>query len=557
MKARGKLVSLLMALVCLLPIGVGLLGFGDSATAADPGEVTVTLHKKKMDEFPLSGFQNTGKVMQEFNNYKPLEGVEFTPYDITEDFYKELAKEGLTGSESEAEYNAAVKRVMQIFTDPEKAPGKTPAASAKRTDAQGEVVFPDLPDRDTDGTYKVYLFVETDDGEHEQYSQPVVLALPILDKDNNDAPIKDIHLYPKNKFDNKPVKQLIDDDGTVLDSEDRYSYDLGKEIKYKATFVIPSHIGETVKNSDGTDLKTRYSKLIFKDAVDKDGVAFNGISDIKVGNTSLKNDLLNKQIYVENQFTNVPGVDYQATGKKAGFEMKFKLNAATSPGTDYNESKMVADFLSNYAGETLEIYYSVKLTEDTKVDEDIKNQFTVTLNNGVDGDETLEPDDEVPPVTHGGKKFVKHESTDPSQTLKGAEFVVTKEDKVTKKTVYLTGNTNAYTWTEVTDDKYQNAIKLTSLDNGVFEIKGLEYGNYNLVETKAPNGFKLAENPIPFEVSKNSYSVEDILRQGVPNTSRDGFLPSTGGAGIIAFLVIGLSLMGIAIVRYRKTQHAA
>ena len=43
----------------------------------------------------------------------------------------------------------------------------------------------------------------------------------------------------------------------------------------------------------------------------------------------------------------------------------------------------------------------------------------------------------------------------------------------------------------------------------------------------------------------------------VSNVSRGSFLPSTGGAGIIVFLVIGLSLMGIAVVRYRKTQHTA
>ncbi|MFR4751311.1 MAG: hypothetical protein ACLT90_04680 [Enterococcus raffinosus] len=47
MKARGKLVSLLMALVCLLPLGAGLLGFGDSASAATPQDVKVTLHKEK------------------------------------------------------------------------------------------------------------------------------------------------------------------------------------------------------------------------------------------------------------------------------------------------------------------------------------------------------------------------------------------------------------------------------------------------------------------------------------------------------------------------------
>lgn len=63
MKARGKLVSLLMALVCLLPLGAGLLGFGDSASAATPQDVKVTLHKKKMDDFPV-GKKTQVKLIQ-------------------------------------------------------------------------------------------------------------------------------------------------------------------------------------------------------------------------------------------------------------------------------------------------------------------------------------------------------------------------------------------------------------------------------------------------------------------------------------------------------------
>ncbi len=47
MKARGRLVSLLMALVCLLPIGMSLFSFGQSASAAAPEMIKVTLHKKK------------------------------------------------------------------------------------------------------------------------------------------------------------------------------------------------------------------------------------------------------------------------------------------------------------------------------------------------------------------------------------------------------------------------------------------------------------------------------------------------------------------------------
>ncbi|MCQ4674234.1 MULTISPECIES: LPXTG cell wall anchor domain-containing protein [Enterococcus] len=41
----------------------------------------------------------------------------------------------------------------------------------------------------------------------------------------------------------------------------------------------------------------------------------------------------------------------------------------------------------------------------------------------------------------------------------------------------------------------------------------------------------------------------------IPNVSQGGFLPSTGGQGIIAFLVIGLGLMLFAIIKYRKVRE--
>ena len=99
--------------------------------------------------------------------------------------------------------------------------------------------------------------------------------------------------------------------------------------------------------------------------------------------------------------------------------------------------------------------------------------------------------------------------------------------------------------------KRQSKLPLQTVDY----FKGLKYGTYKLVETKAPDGFKLG-GPVTFIVDKDTYSEATSL-QKVANVSRGGFLPSTGGAGIIAFLVIGLSLMGIAVVRYRKTQHTA
>jgi|GEM_PF-3347611 len=96
----------------MIPLLAGVLGGGESAYASD--SVNVTLHKKKMDEFPNDSQINTGKEMTEFDRYEGLPGITFTAWDITEDFYDALDA-FLTGNETDAEYNTKAKQIMDAF----------------------------------------------------------------------------------------------------------------------------------------------------------------------------------------------------------------------------------------------------------------------------------------------------------------------------------------------------------------------------------------------------------------------------------------------------------
>lgn len=412
-----------------------------------------------------------------------------------------------------------------------------------------------MPDRDADGVYRVYWFEETHNDDNEQFSQLVLLALPVMKVGTTNEPNDDIHLYPKNKVANKPVKELLDSEGKPEDPDlkNRVSYDIGKEIKYKVTYQIPIHIGDYIQNPDGTR-QTRYSKLVFRDELTHEGVRFVDFESIKVIGGTPENikDILDSptSLYANVQKFN-HGNDYAAKDKYAGFEIAMKLDDVKDSG----ESSRTADWLKKYAGKTIEIIYTVKFTEDTPIDADINNNLYVDLQqSGKTVVEPLEPEKTPPPITSGGKKFVKHDSEDDSQTLKGAEFVITRKAGV--NTYYLKGDANDYKWEEVVDDKYEGAYRITSGDNGIFEIKGLAYDSYQLVETKAPDGYKLG-GPFDFVVDKDSYNDPAGLRQDVPNVSRGGFLPSTGGIGIVIFLVIGGSLMAFAVNRYRKQQRTA
>lgn len=552
MKAKGKLIGLLTALLCIVPMMTGLFGLGDSASAAEPSTVDVTLHKKKMDEFPTGGIKNTGELMEgddQFGKYDPLPGVEFKVYDVTTDFYREL---NATGNETDPVYEANVKELMETFS---LSKVNSPVVlDTQVTNDEGLAKFADLPDRDENGTYKVYLFVETDNPANTEFGQPVILMLPLYKADKT-TPITDIHLYPKNQVDNKPTKEVVDDEGIRLPDADRHSYDVGKKINYKATFMMPSQIGEIIKNPDGTEKQTRYSKLVFKDEIDKDGVRFEAIDKILIGGKKVEVDDFTNILYSNTQYFN-KGNDYLPTGKRAGFEIAMKLSDATS-GVPFSTSKAVAQYLEQYRGQKIEIFYSVTLTEDTEVDVDINNDFSVTLKQH-DKQEDKKHVDDKPVVTTGGKKFKKHEKDHENQGLKGAEFIVIQEDSNGNK-LYLKDEANKRTWLPYTTGQNpSDAFKVTSDKDGLFEIKGLEYGDYSLVEVKAPNGFQKLDGPFDFTIDKDSYLGVDALDGGmVANTTKGGFLPSTGGMGIVIFLLIGGALMAFAVTRYRKTQHAA
>lgn len=526
MKNKKKWVALLTTLLCLIPLLAGVLGGGDSAYAAD--SVDVTIHKKKMDEFPNSSIENTGEEMNEFNRYEGLPGITFTAWDISEDFYAEL-RSRLTGNETDAEYNTIAKEVMNDF-ELNNAPNATRVGTDQTTDQDGNANFTNLPTKNADGTYKVYFFEEHASQGVEIGSYKLIMMLPM--KGSNGQDLTKIHLYPKNKVEGEdPEKELVDDNGDPLPPRPAgaYDFEVGQQIHYRASFVIPSQIGDLVNGAP------RYTKLEFKDAVDQTGVKFEGIDQIVIGGTAVTPATFLANATADYYNTAAPFTGY------AGFNIAMNLTGAAGPAT--------AQYLSQYAGQRIEFYYTVSFTDETPVDLDINNEFTVTMNHD-GGQDDVKTNDPIDPIITGGKKFFKHEDGE-TKGLAGAEFIVIREVNGVEQ--YLTVGTDSKTWTPVgPNEDYANATKFISDADGRFEVTGLAYGDYMLREIKAPNGFQKLTDDVDFEIDKDSYNNATALP--IANSSKGGTLPSTGGMGIIAFIVIGLGLMAAAIVRYRRVR---
>ena len=74
---------------------------------------------------------------------------------------------------------------------------------------------------------------------------------------------------------------------------------------------------------------------------------------------------------------------------------------------------------------------------------------------------------------------------------------------------YLDNKLSGAEFTVYSDEKYENKIGvLTETEKGVYVLENLEYGQYFLKETIAPDGFILDENVYPFSIEKDSETVE-------------------------------------------------
>ncbi|MFM0586538.1 SpaH/EbpB family LPXTG-anchored major pilin [Streptococcus suis] len=217
--------------------------------------------------------------------------------------------------------------------------------------------------------------------------------------------------------------------------------------------------------------------------------------------------------------------------------------------------------------------------------------ITVT-NNPSDNPPPIVPDQ--PKVITHGKRFIKTDDKAANagdiQKLTGAEFAVkngegkylalksadTQAEALTKYTqaeqTYLTALKNGTADTEkaARDAAYEalnmqwqwvadesQAFKFISSTEGKFEVKGLRAGSYELVETKAPDGYALPSSTIPFVVNQGSWtdSAQETAIDGHTQVKNKKItIPQTGGIGTLIFTVVGLSTMVFAFIAMKKRQ---
>ncbi|HFH9939104.1 TPA: SpaH/EbpB family LPXTG-anchored major pilin [Streptococcus suis] len=207
-----------------------------------------------------------------------------------------------------------------------------------------------------------------------------------------------------------------------------------------------------------------------------------------------------------------------------------------------NQFRVVFDVakLADFGGKKLEVTYQMVIKDEAAIDQDLVN--TATL---YPGDLTPLVDREN--VRTGGFRFIKRAAEGKQNPLAKATFVIKNP---TDDTV-LTYKEGKYKFEKVATNA-SGVVRLTSDDDGYFEIRGLRYGEYLVSEIRAPSGYVLQDKPTAFTVGVSTYSQGPVL--SIFNVKKPKIrLPETGTVATSTAFV-GLLIMASSLVMIRRRK---
>lgn len=508
------------ALLATLFVGIFSNLFTPVVSAEDTSDsATVTIHKLKNKTGPIV---NTGKELSGLTASDFLDGITFDVYDVTAAYHTKY-NEAYTSTTAQAADDTARAYVQGTAGHAPTVSGAT-RVGIETTAGGGAATFT-LPKK-SGGKDAVYVFVEQPKTGISKAENNLVLSFPVYQLNDDgtytDIELSAIHLYPKNTTEDiTPVKDITTPN---TDAAGHNNYNVGKEIGFKLSTLIPANIG--IKEVDGAT--PHYNTFGLIDTHDTT-LTFNpaGTHELKVAGTSIV-------------LTEGETADYTIVVGEPAVEGKdtFKVKL-TQEGINK---------LAEQGGKTLEFTYTMKLNAQAVMDEKNVNKVTVEYGRKTDdfNDVVTTPGNEKEVYT-GGYRFIKTDVST-NKPLANAEFVV-RDAASAGKYLKIDDTTKEISWV----DSYDTATKFTTGTDGIVDIKGLTYGTYYLEETKAPTDYVKLTERIAFTVEFDSYKTTTTTKHNVANTPK-GFLPSTGGAGIILFVALGAAMVGLAGVYFTSRR---
>lgn len=131
--------------------------------------------------------------------------------------------------------------------------------------------------------------------------------------------------------------------------------------------------------------------------------------------------------------------------------------------------------------------------------------------------------------------------------MAGAKFNLYKGTSTIGEPIHFVQGDNG-TYTVTTDEN--GITELVTPSTGIINVKGLDDGDYRLVETEAPEGYNKLKSPneinIKVESSDNGENVTVSGNEITVENSTESWLPETGGMGTVIFTVVGV--VGVLVI---------
>ena len=504
------------------PTGAAAPADPNGSTIDPDAATTLTIHK--CEQTDANGVkEGTGNPDPQVE-CKPVAGVEFTITKLNVDLTTPEGWKQLADAKGDVVKAGALKsNTTQTITT-----GGDGLASF--TDAQTEV--------------GAYLVSETRTPDKVIPAEDFVVTLPMTNPDNTTKWNYDVHVYPKNTI-----------SGVDKKVTDKPAPGSGHDITYTITTSIPK-----VDYPGGARIK-RYEVV---DQLDK----------------RIKKDALTPVVKIvgQNETPLADTTDYTLITAEGADH-----NWATIQLTEEGRRK-AAEARHNGTGETkVQVTLTAKFDATVNLEGDLSNTAGLIPNDSPNfAWDPSNPGTKVPGIpttpvlSKYGKVVVTKTGTDEladKTKYNGAQFQVYECTKTAGGATLRDGDPS----TQAVDPLTIGGEKtFTTAGQGMVEINYLrandyvdgvkkdtltDEDHYCLVETKAPEGYTLQADPIPFRVLADNATAKAPTAVTVTDVPKNaGFrLPLTGANGVIFLTVAGALLVaGGAVVAYaNKRRHAA
>ncbi|GCF93883.1 hypothetical protein NRIC_17740 [Enterococcus florum] len=315
------------------------------------------------------------------------------------------------------------------------------------------------------------------------------------------------------------------------DGDGKHNFNVGDDIEYKSTISVPTDINGGKILPNGTISKP-YTQFDFTDTA-------------VTGLTSKVNSLADLTFFEADgttpiTFTDPTDLVFSKTA--TSFKLAFK------PGGE----------IKNHAGEKIIVKYKMTINNTAVLDTGLENTVDLDYSNGPVTDQETDKEE----VYTGGYRWQKYgEEAADQDGLDGAKFVVINKKGGADDGKYMKQDASGnVSWVTNIGDATEIVSQTVGGIKGVVEVKGLDYGDYQLKETYAPAPYQLLVNPIDFEVTSTSWTdgFDSIDYAERIENKKKPELPITGGMGTIIFTILGLTVMtGAAIYTIKNRRKPA